>query len=464
MAEIITMLALSPTMEEGTIAEWSKAEGEEVEEGEIIAEVETDKATMEMESFFEGTILKVLVKAGDTVKVGDPMAVIGEPGEDADAALAELGGHAGSASSVKSKKDQQSKKEDASQSAEQKPSGEEQSDSQSGGGGDKASRQAQPSGENQRSEEGQNGERVKSSPLARKMAKAHQIELSSLRGSGPGGRIIKQDIEEAIASNKAPASSGEPSAAPVAAPSLSGELRVIGEMPDASVSYEPQSQMRKAIARRMTQVWQNTPFFYLTTEIDMAAAMAERKRLNAELKAAEIEIKISVNDMIVRASALALRAYPRMNCAFAGDQTAFFDEVHIGVAVALEDGLITPTLRHADQKTLSQIATETRELAGRARDKKLKPGEFGGSTFSISNLGMYGIDHFQAVINPPESGILACGAVRKVPVVNDDGELSVGTSMKITLTCDHRAVDGAIGAEFLQHLKRRLENPVLLMV
>ncbi len=439
MAEIITMLALSPTMEEGTIAEWLKEEGQEVEEGEIIAEIETDKATMEMESFFEGTMLKVLVKSGDTIKVGQPMAVVGEPGEDADAALASFQG--GGSSDSNAKKDTSEDTEDSSDS-------------------DDASTKQEDTSETQTTSSSSDGERVKSSPLARKIASEHNLDLSSLQGSGPGGRIIKSDVEAAISSKgDTTQTASQPT---VAKPSADPAL--IAELPDASPSLEPLSQMRKAIAKRMVQVWQNTPFFYLTMDVDMEKAMAQRKMLNAQLKDAGIPVKISVNDMIVRACALALKDYPRMNCAFAGDSTAFFDEVHIGVAVALEDGLITPTLRNADQKTLSQLATETRELAEKARDKKLKPHEFGGSTFSISNLGMYGIDHFQAVINPPESGILACGAVQKVPVVNDDGELVVGTRMKMTLTCDHRAVDGAIGAEFLQYVKKRLENPILLMV
>lgn len=456
MAEIITMLALSPTMEEGTIAEWHKKEGDSVEEGEIIAEVETDKATMEMESFFEGTVLKVLVKPGDTVKVGAPMAVIGEAGEDADAALAGLGG---------------APADDAAPAEEeaQEEQVEEELDEPSAPAEERVPSEKRQEAEASAKESG-DGARIKVSPLARKIAEEKGISLDGLKGSGPGGRIIKQDVEEAgsSASTKKPATdkaAAPAKAAPAAAASApSAEPTLIGELPDAGATLEPLSQMRKAIARRMVQVWQNTPFFYLTMEIDMAPAMAKRSEFNAQLKEAGVEVKISVNDMIVRACALALRDYPRMNCAFAGtDGVAFFDQVHVGVAVALEDGLITPTIRDADKKTLSQIAQETRALAEKARDKKLKPGEFGGSTFSISNLGMYGIDHFQAVINPPESGILACGAVQQVPVVKD-GELAVGTRMKITLTCDHRAVDGAIGAEFLQHVKKRLENPILLLI
>lgn len=438
MAEVITMLALSPTMEEGTIAAWLKAEGESVEEGEIIAEIETDKATMEMESFFEGTVLKVLVKSGDTVPVGAPMAVIGEAGEDPQEALDGLGGGGGDAEATENKGDEQ-----AAAPAEDTSTQE-----------TKAS--AAPA-----SSSSDDGKRIKASPLARRIAEDKGIALSSISGTGPGGRIIRADVEDAIeAGESAPAAS---SAGAGAARAADGEPLLVGEMPDASPTFERMSQMRKTIARRMTQVWQNTPFFYLTMEIDMGKAMAKRKEFNTDLAAAEVDAKISVNDMIVKACALALRDYPRMNTAFAGEELATFDQVHIGVAVALDEGLITPTIRDADKKSLVTISRETRELATKAREKKLKPGEYGGSTFSISNLGMYGIDHFQAVINPPESGILACGAVQKVPVV-EDGELTVGTRMKVTLTCDHRAVDGAIGAEFLRRVKKMLENPTLLLI
>lgn len=463
MADVITMLALSPTMEEGTIADWLKAEGEAVEEGEIIAEIETDKATMEMESFFEGVVLKVLVKSGDTVKVGQPMAVIGEEGEDADAALAALGG----APPQQEEEGEGQEDEDsaAQQDAERGDSGEDDSE----GDSEDASKDTAAKAKTKAPEQAPGG-RVVASPLARKIAQEHELDLSSIAGTGPNGRIIKADVEDAIASGGARSEDTSaspqktPDAKPVASAQDSGELMVIGELPDADAQLEPMSQMRKTIARRMTQVWQNTPFFYLTMDIDMAPAMQKRKEFNAELVAAEIEAKISVNDMIVKACALALRDYPRMNTAFAGDKLAAFSQVHIGVAVALEEGLITPTLRNADQKSLVAISRETRQLAAKARDKKLRPGEYGGSTFSISNLGMYGIDHFQAVINPPESGILACGAVQKVPVVGEDGQLSVGTRMKITLTCDHRAVDGAIGAEFLRRVKKFLERPTLLLI
>lgn len=432
MAEVITMLALSPTMEEGTIAEWLKPEGSTVEEGELIAEVETDKATMEMESFFEGTVLKVLVKAGDAVKVGAPMAVIGEPGEDADAALAALGGAPAPSEAAA-----------PAPQAEPEPAQE-------------AVSEAAP--------ETSESTRIFASPVARNMAKDQGIDLSQVKGSGPNGRIVKADIEQAIAQGTKPAAAAPAAAAaPKAAAAPAGESLVIGQMPDAGGSAEPMSQMRKTIAKRLTQVWQNTPHFYLTMSIDMAPAMAFRKQINSQLDAAKFDAKVSVNDLIIKACAIALKRFPRMNVAFNGDELMHFEQVHIGVAVAIEDGLITPTIRNADQKSLVQLSGEVRELALKARDKKLKPNEYGGSTFTISNLGMYGIDDFCAVINPPEAGILACGAVQQVPVVKD-GELAIGTIMRVTLSCDHRAVDGAVGAEFLQHVKSLLENPVLLSV
>ncbi|MEM1348255.1 MAG: pyruvate dehydrogenase complex dihydrolipoamide acetyltransferase [Myxococcota bacterium] len=429
MADVITMLALSPTMEEGTIAEWLKKEGDEIEEGEVIAEVETDKATMEMESFFDGTLLKVLVKSGDTVKVGAPMAVIGASGEDADAALASFGG--GTAPVA-----------EAAPAGEPEPVSEPEPDAPV----------APASGSSA------NGGRIKASPLARRMAHEQGIDLATLAGRGPNGRLVQQDVEDAQAGAKAPSA-----AASAPAPQApAGEPVVVGAMPDASGEGRPMSQMRKTIAKRLTQVWQATPHFYLTMEVDMAAAMALRKQVNAALSEAEFGKKISVNDMIIKASAIALERYPRMNVAYAGQELMYFERVHVGVAVAIEDGLITPTVFDANQKSVTRIATEVRELAGKAREKKLKPGEYGGSTFSLSNLGMYGIDHFQAVINPPEAAILAVGAVQQLPVVVD-GALAVGTRMKMTLSCDHRAVDGAVGAEFLRELKGLLEHPMLLM-
>jgi pyruvate dehydrogenase E2 component (dihydrolipoamide acetyltransferase) len=277
--------------------------------------------------------------------------------------------------------------------------------------------------------------RLVASPLARRIALEHGLGLSAVQGSGPGGRIVKSDVEEAIAAAAAAAAAAPVAAAKAAAPAApaapAGEIVMVGQLPDAAGEVQPLSQMRKTIAKRLTQVWQATPHFYLTMAIDMEPAMARRKLLNDELAAAGEATKLSVNDMIIKACALALKRFPRANAAFTPDGIVQFDRVHIGVAVAVEDGLITPTVHDADKKSLTAIAAEVRELAGKARDKKLKPGEYGGSTFSISNLGMYGIEQFQAIINPPEAAILACGAV---------------------------------GAEFLQVVKRLLENPVLLMV
>lgn len=429
MAEVVTMLALSPTMDEGTLAEWTINEGDAVEEGEILAEVETDKATMEMESFFEGTLLKQLVAPGDAVPVGAPIAIIGEADEDIADVLAGLeGGEAGGEAPAEKVAEEASAEEPATT--------------------------ATPSQEAPRPAAEADTGRLKASPLARRMAEDEGLDLASIQGSGPAGRIIKRDIEEAIASGGA-AAQAAPEVALKAAPTPAPEL------PAEEI---PLSQMRKTIAKRLVGVWQSTPHFTLTMDIDMAKAMAKRKEINEGLKAAEIEAKISVNDMIVKACAVALKEFPAMNVAFQGDHLLQFNEVHVGVAVAIEDGLITPTVRNTDQKGLRQISTEIRELAGRAQDKKLKPEEYSGGTFTVSNLGMFGIDHFMAVINPPQAGILACGAVKKKPVVGDDGELTVGTRMKVTLSCDHRAVDGAVGAQFLQRVQRLLENPLLLMV
>lgn len=412
MAEVITMLALSPTMEEGTLVEWLKSEGDSVEEGELIAEIETDKATMEMESFHDGVLLKLIAKKGDALRVGAPLAVVGRKDEDISDLLAGLGQKDSSAPAQETKPETKAVEEQAKpEKTAPKP-------------------------------ESDDSDRIKASPVARKMAKEKGLDLATLEGSGPHGRIIMKDVEKA------------------SAPSPSRVAQVAAESSSNMVAL---SQMRKTIARRLVDVWNDTPHFYLTADIDMAKAMAQRAEINAQLKAAGSEVKISVNDLIVKASAVALRNYPKMNVAFRGDSIEQYDDVHVGVAVAIPDGLITPVIRDADRKTLSQVATEIRELATRAKDKRLKPHEYTGSTFSISNLGMYQIDEFSAIINPPEAAILACGSVRQTPVV-EDGEIVVGTRMKITLSCDHRAVDGAVGAEFLMELRRLLENPILLLV
>jgi pyruvate dehydrogenase E2 component (dihydrolipoamide acetyltransferase) len=437
MADIIEMLALSPTMEEGTLVEWLKNEGDTVEEGEIIAEIETDKATMEMESFFDGTLLKLIAQPGEAIAVGAPLAIIGEEGESIDDLLAEIeGGSAGGG-----KKDDGGGEEAARASDESSDSG--------GVGTPDDATEAAPAASTRGDDE-----RIFSSPLARRMAADKGIELSAIEGTGPRGRIVAADVERAEREGTGSRASGSSrAAAPKAA----------AAQPTQSASEHDLSQMRKTIARRLGQAWNDVPHFFLTMEIDMAATMAIRKEVNDQLAETEAGVKLSVNDFIVKACGIGLERYPDMNRSFRGDHFVEFTQADIGVAVAIEDGLITPVVRNVGSKSLTAISREIRELAGRARDKKLKPEEYSGSTFSISNLGMFGIDHFTAIINPPEAGILACGAVKQVPVV-EDGELTVGTRMKVTLSCDHRIVDGATGAEFLNVVKRHLENPYLLMV
>jgi pyruvate dehydrogenase E2 component (dihydrolipoamide acetyltransferase) len=419
MAEVVTMLALSPTMDEGTLAEWTKNEGDAIEEGEILAEVETDKATMEMESFFEGTLLKLLVSPGDALPVGAPMAIIGEPDEDISGVLDELEDGANQAADDTDEADAVETSDETDETDKE------------------------PAPERQVEASDTSGDRLKASPLARRMAEEEGLELRSIKGSGPSGRIIKRDIEEALKGGPAPAP-GRPAQ----------------EIPPEKI---PLSQMRKTIAKRLKEVWQSTPHFTLTMDIDMAKAMNQRKEINQGLKDAEIDAKISVNDMIVKACAGALDEFPAMNVAFQGDHLLQYNEVHVGVAVAIDEGLITPTIQNTAHKGLRQISTEIRELATRAQNKKLAPEEYTGSTFTVSNLGMFGIDHFMAILNPPQAGILACGAVKQAPVVQD-GELVVGTRMKVTLSCDHRAVDGAVGSQFLQKVQHLLENPLLLMI
>lgn len=436
MADVVTMLALSPTMDEGTLAEWTKNEGDTVEEGDIIAEVETDKATMEMESFFDGVLLKLLVSAGDSVPVGEAMAIVGEEGEDISALLDEINAGGSDASDTEDGDD-----------ADANDADDQQEDTDTSDDADKQD-SAAPARSKSTTDSESKG-RIKSSPLARRMASDAGLELSQIDGSGPSGRIIKRDVEAAIE---------QKDSAPAASPASTGDSE------SAEGTRVDLSQMRKTIAKRLKSVWQSTPHFTLTMDIDMAAAMAKRKEINAGLKQAEIDAKVSVNDLIVKACAVALKQYPAMNVSFQGDHLLQYDDAHVGVAVAIDEGLITPTVRFANQKGLRQISEEVRELAGRAQNKKLKPEEYTGGTFTVSNLGMFGIEHFMAIINPPQAGILACGAVKKTPIVDEEGELAVGTRMKVTLSCDHRAVDGATGAEFLTHVKRLLETPLLLMV
>ncbi|MBO6586031.1 MAG: pyruvate dehydrogenase complex dihydrolipoamide acetyltransferase [Gracilimonas sp.] len=417
MAIKIEMPKLSDTMEEGVIASWNVSEGDKVQAGDIIAEVETDKATMEVEAFDEGTVLKILVGEGDAVPLGGLMAVLGEEGED----ISDILDGAGSDSS--------SSKEEVKETAS---SEKEETTSESSSG------LTSPKSEPSTDSTSDNG-RIKASPLARNMAEDRGIDLGRVDGSGPGGRIIKADIENYK-------ESAQPAAA--SAPSFksleSREVKV--------------SQMRKTIARRLSESKFSNPHFYETIDIDMKAAMAARSSMNEAN-----EVKISFNDIVVKACSIALTRHQAVNSSWHGDVIKEHGDVHVAVAVAIDEGLMTPVIRHTDQKGLAQISSETKELAGLARDRKLQPEQMEGSTFTISNLGMFGIEEFTAIINPPNACILAVGAIRDVPVV-ENGEVVPGKRMKVTLSSDHRIVDGAKAAEFLNTVKNLLENPLSMLL
>src|SRR5699024_4545482 len=410
MAVKVEMPKLSDTMEQGVIAKWNVEEGDQVESGDVIAEVETDKATMEVEVFDAGTILKILADEGDAVPLGKVMAVIGEEGEDISDILEEdaNGDEEASESTDGQEEAGDEETEKAEETEEEQDEGEERAPAPASGNG-----------------------RIKASPLARKMAEEQRITLTNVEGSGPQGRIIKRDIE-----------SYEPSAA--SAPAV--------------VSHEDQehrvSQMRKTIARRLSESKFTNPHYYETVSIDMAAAWDARKKLN-EVS----DTKISFNDIVVKACAAALRKHPEVNSSWHGDTIVEHGDVNVAVAVAIDEGLVTPVINNTDQKGLQQIGTETRDLAEKARDRKLQPEQMEGSTFTVSNLGMFGIEEFTAIINPPNACILAVGAIKEVPVV-EDGAVVPGKRMKITLSSDHRIVDGAMAARFLSTLKTMLENPL----
>jgi len=455
MAELVSMIALSPTMEEGTLAEWRVSEGDTVSEGDVIADVETDKATMEMESWYDGTILKIVVGENDSVAVGDPIAIIGEAGEDISDLEAQI--ESGDAPAA------EPERAAAGEGADEEPDAERPSESS-----EEAAPEEGPAAEEEPAQDAttdaaptpgpaadasETEGRLRASPLARRIAAEEEIDLDRVEGSGPSGRIIRRDVE----------AYEETSAPEATAPTPADIPEHITQAPDVPGEEVPLSQMRKTIAERLGASWRTTPHFALTVDIDMTQAMEFRSTLNEQLESAGRDQTISVNDLIVKACADSLRSYPEMNVSYQGDHVVQFDAVHVGFAVAVEDGLVTPTIRDADEKSLGKISDNSKRLAEKARNRELQPEDYADGTFTVSNLGMYGIDHFMAVINPPQAAILACGAVRETPVA-EDGELFVGTRMKITLSCDHRAVDGAMGAEFLDEVKTALENPVLLTV
>ncbi len=441
MAIVIDMPKLSDTMEEGVIAKWNVKEGDTVSSGDIIAEVETDKATMDVEVFDPGIVLKIIAQEGESVPLGGKMAIIGEEGEDISDLL---DGDSGSAKKEdKPKEDKSKEKEEEKESAKDDDS---KSDKKEDEEFDPLFGELEDQGKS--SDDSDDDSRIKASPLARKMAKEQGIKLSEVKGSGPNGRIVKKDIE-----------SFEPAAkeekAPKEAPSKAKPAAA-----DAASAYEdvPISQMRKAIARRLSESKFTNPHFYETIDIDMKKAIEVRKTFNAMP-----DTKVSFNDMVVKACAVALRRHPNVNSSWLGDVIRRHKNVHVAVAVAVDEGLLTPVVRNTDSKGFSEIGTEVKELAAKARDKKLQPDEMEGSTFTISNLGMFGIEEFTAIINPPNACILAVGAIRDVPVV-EDGKVVPGKRMKVTLSSDHRVVDGATAAEFLQTLRSLLENPMSMLL
>ena len=427
MATEILMPALSPTMEEGTLAKWLVKEGDTVKSGDILAEIETDKATMEFEAVDEGVIGKILVPAGtEGVKVNVAIAVLLEDGESASDISASAPAAAAPAAAPTA-----------------------------------APAAAPVAAPAPAAPKAASGERIFASPLARRIASQKGLDLGQLAGSGPRGRIVKADVEGATAAPKAaPAPAAAAAAAPAMAsgPATDMVIRTYEGRPFTEVKLDG---MRKTIAARLTEAKQSVPHFYLRRDIELDALMAFRGQLNAGLEARGV--KLSVNDFIIKACSLALQQVPAANAAWAGDRVLQFEKSDVAVAVAIEGGLFTPVLKDAETKTLSALSTEMKDLAARARNRKLAPHEYQGGSFAISNLGMFGIDNFDAIINPPHAAILAVGAGVKKPVVKADGSLGVATVMSVTLSVDHRVIDGALGANLLQAIKDNLENPISML-
>jgi pyruvate dehydrogenase E2 component (dihydrolipoamide acetyltransferase) len=444
MAEIVGLPKLSPTMEEGTLARWAKSEGDDIAIDDLIAEVETDKATMEWRAFDKGVLLKILVPAGTTLKPDTPVAIVGKRGEDLAPLLAKLAGGAMPVAAAPPAEPVLAKLAGGSPPAAAAPLPA-PAVTVAGPAPAVGTREAAPPVASATGEG-----RVMASPLVRRLAREHDVDLRTVGGSGPHGRIVKRDLDAALARGAAGGRATQ--AAPMSPPSRGERLPPV---------EQPLSQMRKTIARRLTESKQNVPHFYLSIEVDAQPLSEARARINQELEASGE--KVSVNDLLLKAVALALRKVPGANASFLGDRIALHQCVDLSVAVSVPDGLVTPVVRDADRKSVLEISREVRELASKAKSKKLKPEEMSGGTFSVSNLGMFGIDEFSAVINPPEGAILAVGAVREVPVVSG-GAVVPGKTMKMTLSCDHRVVDGALGATYLAALKKLLEAPVLMLV
>jgi pyruvate dehydrogenase E2 component (dihydrolipoamide acetyltransferase) len=427
----VVLAKLSPTMEEGTIVKWSKKEGDAVKVGDVLAEIETDKANMEMEALGAGVLRKILVPAGGKAPIGALIGVIADANEDIQAVLASAPA-AAAAPAPKPAAPAPAPAPAAAPTPAPAPVAPRAPVA--------ATAAAPPPAAG-------NGGRVKASPLARAIAAEKNIPLHAIAGSGPGGRVVKRDVE---------AYSGGPVVARI---SPAPQSRAAAAAPAVTPGQEfPLSNMRKTIARRLSESKFSAPHFYVTVEIDMDAAVAAREQL---LRAEDA--KVSFNDLVLKACAKALKAFPMVNASWAGDKIVTHGDINLGVAVSLPDGLITPVVRNADRKGVLEISREVKDLAARAREKKLRPEEFTGSTFTTSNLGMFDVSEFTAIINPPDSAILAVGAVKKQPVVVGD-EIKVGQRMKVTLSSDHRVVDGALAAQFLAEVRRLLESPVSLLV
>ena len=425
-ASIIRMPKMSDTMEEGVIASWLKKKGDKIESGDILAEVETDKATMELEAYEDGTLLYTAVEAGNGVAVDGVIAVIGEAGADYETLL-KTEAESGSESKEEAIEEKAEPVSTSSQAPVATP---------------------QPSIPTTSSTSSSNG-RIKASPLAKKIASEKGIDLSQVNGSGTDGRIVKKDVEDFTPSAQPHQQAASTDQAAINIP------QVVGEEHSEKVEL---SQMRKVIAKRLSDSKFAAPHFYLTMEINMDKAIEARKSMNEVAP-----VKISFNDMVVKAAAAALRQHPDVNVSWMGDHMVKHSHIHMGIAVAIPDGLIVPVVRFADNKSLSHISAEVRDMAKKAKDKKLQPEEFSGNTFTISNLGMFGIEEFTAIINPPDACIMAVGGIKETVIVKN-GEMKPGNVMKVTLSCDHRAVDGAVGSAFLKTFKELLEDPVRILI
>ncbi len=447
----ILMPALSPTMEKGNLAKWLKKEGDKVRSGDVIAEIETDKATMEVEAVDEGTIAKILVPEGtQDVPVNNVIAVLAGDGEDVKVAAS------GATAASKSEAKSESRVETKAGNAEANRSPDPSSSAPAPKPASSATQAAYPA----------NGHaRIFSSPLARRLASEAGIDLSRVEGSGPHGRVVARDVEQAKSGKGLKAPATAPAGAPSIAPSMS-DKQILSLFEDGSYELVPHDNMRRTIAQRLTASIQNVPHFYLTMDCDIGRLLSAREDINASApkdKEKKPLYKLSVNDFVIKAMAVALRRVPNANVSWTEGGMLKHKHSDVGVAVAMPGGLITPIIRKAEAKSLSAISSEMKDFAARARARKLKPEEYQGGTTAVSNLGMYGINHFTAVINPPQATILAVGTSEERPVVRA-GKIEIAQMMSVTLSCDHRAIDGALGAELIGAFKQLIENPVMMMV